>query len=175
MIPRLHSTLDLGFPLPINHSSIWLRTAAGHAFGDVDDPFANFFFGGFGNNYVDHETEKRYREYRVLPRARDQRGRRPQLREGDGRVELAAAAVPRRRQAVAVPELAASRRSSPARSRPTSISTAISRRTLSTIGAQIDLKVVLFSNMPSILSVGYATAFEDDETSDEFMISLKIL
>ena len=50
MIPRLDATLDLGLPLPIHHSSIWLRTAGGHAFGEVDDPFANFFFGGFGNN-----------------------------------------------------------------------------------------------------------------------------
>jgi hypothetical protein len=49
------------------------------------------------------------------------------------------------------------------------------RRTLGTVGAQIDLKMVLFSNLPSILSLGWATAFEDDESSDEFMISLKIL
>ena len=31
-------------------SSLWLRTAAGKAFGRRDDPFANYFFGGFGNN-----------------------------------------------------------------------------------------------------------------------------
>ena len=48
-------------------------------------------------------------------------------------------------------------------------------RTVGTVGAQIDLKMVLFSNLPGILSVGYATAVEDGETSDEFMISLKIL
>ena len=31
------------------------------------EPFANFFFGGFGNNYVDHADEKRYREYYAFP------------------------------------------------------------------------------------------------------------
>ena len=35
----------------------------------VDEPFANFFFGGFGNNYVDHGNEKRYREYYSFPGA----------------------------------------------------------------------------------------------------------
>ena len=67
VIPRLLGTLDRGFTLPINHSSLWLRGAAGYAFGDVDDDFSRFFFGGFGNNYVDHETEKRYREYYSFP------------------------------------------------------------------------------------------------------------
>ena len=109
VIPRLDSTFDLGFPLPINHSSIWLRTAAGHAFGDVDDPFANFFFGGFGNNYVDRKTEKRYREIDSFPGLEINEVGRPQLRQGDGRVEPTAAAFPHRRQTVALHELAAAR------------------------------------------------------------------
>jgi hypothetical protein len=29
--------------------------------------FANFYFGAFGNNYVDHKDEQRYREYQSLP------------------------------------------------------------------------------------------------------------
>ena len=33
------------------------------------EPFANFFFGGFGNNYVDHDDEKRYRETYAFPGA----------------------------------------------------------------------------------------------------------
>ena len=34
-----------------------------------DEPFANFFFGGFGNNWVDHLDEKRYREVQSFPGA----------------------------------------------------------------------------------------------------------
>ena len=45
------------------HSSVWFRQSAGFSPRDRDQPFANFFFGGFGNNYVDHGDEKRYREY----------------------------------------------------------------------------------------------------------------
>ena len=35
--------------------------------GIATQPFANFFFGGFGNNYVDHADEKRYREFEAFP------------------------------------------------------------------------------------------------------------
>ena len=53
-------------PLPLKHSSLWLRSSAGYVAGDDrDEPFANFYFGGFGNNWVDHREEKRYRESRT--------------------------------------------------------------------------------------------------------------
>ena len=50
------------------------------------------------------------------------------------------------------------------------------RRELYNIGAQIDLKLVIFTNLSTTLSVGYARAFESGQPSaNEFMISLKIL
>ena len=55
-----------GHALPIGHSSVWFRQSAGFSPRDRDQPFANFFFGGFGNNYVDHGDEKRYRDYDSL-------------------------------------------------------------------------------------------------------------
>ncbi len=64
---RLRGGLDLGFALPLAHSSIWLRTAAGVANGDRNNTVANFYFGGFGNNDVDSGVVKRYREYWSLP------------------------------------------------------------------------------------------------------------
>jgi hypothetical protein len=66
-IPQLRGGLDLGFALPLAHSSVWLRSAAGVASGDRTNAVANFYFGGFGNNYVDDGTVKRYREYSSLP------------------------------------------------------------------------------------------------------------
>ena len=56
-----------GFLLPIDHTAIWLRGSSGHSFGDRHDPFANFYFGGFGNNWVDHLEIKRFRDYYSLP------------------------------------------------------------------------------------------------------------
>ena len=73
---RVRATLDLGIPLPLSHSSVWLRGATGFSPQDRREPFANFFFGGFGNNYVDHQDPKRYREYLELSRSGDQRNRR---------------------------------------------------------------------------------------------------
>ena len=61
-IPKLYATYDRGAALPIGHSSIWLRSAGGYSPRDRSQPFANFYFGGFGNNYVDHAEVKRYRE-----------------------------------------------------------------------------------------------------------------
>ena len=61
--PQLRGTLDVGFDLPLPHSSIWLRGAAGAANGDHNSTVANFYFGGFGNNYVDDGPIQRYREY----------------------------------------------------------------------------------------------------------------
>ena len=47
---RIHGHYDVGVALSSAHSSIWLRTAAGFSPQDPAEPFANFFFGGFGNN-----------------------------------------------------------------------------------------------------------------------------
>ena len=46
-----------------------------------DLPFANFYFGGFGNNWVDHLDEKRYRRVSSFPGVDAERDRRPQLRQ----------------------------------------------------------------------------------------------
>ena len=68
------SNLDLGLALPLPHSSVWLRGSAGWGPGDKrDEPFANFYFGGFGNNWVDHREEKRYRESTPSPASRSTR------------------------------------------------------------------------------------------------------
>ena len=68
-VSRFYGTFDRGWALPAAHSSLWLRGAAGLSPRSRDEPLANFYFGGFGNNYVDHGNEKRYREYYSFPGA----------------------------------------------------------------------------------------------------------
>jgi len=172
-IPRLFGTLDRGWSLPLDHSSIWLRSSAGYANGSVDDDFSRFFFGGFGNNYVDRETEKRYREYYSFPGL--------EINEVGGR-SFAKAMVewnlpPIRFRKVGAPQffLNWARPALFAGVLRTDPDVRRLERTLSTVGAQLDFKMVLFSNLPSILSVGYAVAFEHGDSVDEVMISLKIL
>jgi hypothetical protein len=45
--------------------------------GDRSNSLANFYFGGFGNNYVDDGPIQRYREYNTLPGSRSTRSADP--------------------------------------------------------------------------------------------------
>jgi hypothetical protein len=69
VVPKLFGTFDRGWALPAGHSSLWVRSSGGFSPTSVTEPFANFYFGGFGNNWVDHQDEKRYREYFSFPGA----------------------------------------------------------------------------------------------------------
>ena len=66
---RVRGTFDAGLLTPIPHSSIWVRSAAGFSPNDATEPFSNFFFGAFGNNFIDHRDVKRYRQYSSFPGA----------------------------------------------------------------------------------------------------------
>lgn len=65
--PRFYGLFDYGFLTPIRNSPIWIRSSAGKSYGNRLQPFANFYFGGFGNNYVDHQEIGRYREFYSFP------------------------------------------------------------------------------------------------------------
>ena len=52
---------------PIVHSSIWLRSAAGAGSAIPLNPYAQYFFGAFGNNWVDNGEIRRYREFYAFP------------------------------------------------------------------------------------------------------------
>jgi hypothetical protein len=66
VFPSLSGQFDIGFPLPLNHSSIWLRSGASVSGGDRTSPLANAYLGGFGNNYVDTESNGGAQRYRTL-------------------------------------------------------------------------------------------------------------
>ncbi|HEX6975407.1 MAG TPA: hypothetical protein VF147_13475, partial [Vicinamibacterales bacterium] len=171
---RTHATFDLGAPLPIAHSSLWLRSAAGVAPGPREDPFANFFFGGFGNNWIDHGDEKRYRAYYAFPGA--------DLNEIGGRNFV------RSTLEWNLPPLRFRRLGSPGLyvtwMRPaifigglaTNLEHAPSRRTAMDAGAQLDFQITALSTLDMVLSVGGAMAFEDHyPPRRELMVSFKVL
>ena len=105
--PQFRGELDLGYALPLAHSSIWLRSAAGIANGDRNSTVANFYFGGFGNNYVDDKSIKRYREFSSLPGFGIDEVSGLSLRARDGRVEPAAVRLRVGGHARPVPHVAA--------------------------------------------------------------------
>ena len=171
---RVHGTFDRGFALPAGHSSIWFRQAAGLSPHDPAQPFANFYFGGFGNNYVDREDEKRYRETYSLPGAEiDEIGGRnfvkstielnlPPLRfQALGTPGFY---VPWMRPAVFVSGLA------------TNLDDRASQRRVVSGGAQIDVSMSVLSALEMMFSVGAGVAFEDGQAPRrEVMVSLKVL
>ena len=172
--PFAQGTFDAGVPLPIRNSSFWLRSAAGFSPGDRDEPFANFFFGGFGNNWVDYQDPKRYREAESFP------GRELNEIAGTNYVKTLAEwnlpAIRFRRAGTLAFYATWARVSLFSSGLVTNLDAAAERRTLGNAGAQIDVRLQLLTQQPLTLSAGYARSFERrDSADDEWMVSLKIL
>jgi hypothetical protein len=172
--PRLNSSLDYGFALPWNHSSIWLRSSAGISTGDQDDPFANFYFGGFGNNWIDYQEPKRYRNYISFP------GLEINHIGGCNFTKLLAewTLPPLRFRHLGIPAFYV--RWAHLTFFSSGIITNLDQPDYRTYfyngGAQLDIHIVLFTLFKSTFSVGYARAYdESNQSSQEWMVSLKIL
>lgn len=171
---RANATLDNGFLLPIDHSSLWIRASGGLSSGDPNDPFANFFFGAFGNNWVDFQDIKRYREYYSFP------GAELNAIAGTNYGKLLAEWVlpPVRFRRFGFLNLYCNwtQLSLFTSGIATNLDRPDEKRALVNGGGQIDFRLVVFSRLESTLSFGYAVAVERDQRATrEFMFSLKIL
>jgi hypothetical protein len=172
--PRAEGTLDLGLPLPTPHASLWLRNAAGVSPGDRAEPFANFFFGGFGNNVIDYHDPKRYRDPEAFPGT--------ELNAIAGRnyakstLDLNLPPIRFRRVGSLALYATWLRASLFAGGLLTNLDDAASRETAGDIGIQADLRLQLLTQTPLTISAGYARAFLRGAASDdEWMVSLKLL
>ena len=65
--PKARLEANAGWALPWQHSSLWAYTSAGYGTGNPHDGLDYFYFGSFGNNYVDDGEVKRYRNYDSFP------------------------------------------------------------------------------------------------------------
>ncbi len=63
----MFADFSLATLLPLKNSIFWLRLFSGVAFGDKDNLFTHFYFGGFGNNWVDYQDAQRYRSMESFP------------------------------------------------------------------------------------------------------------
>ena len=174
VIAKLHGTYDRGFGLPLGHSSIWLRSAAGYSPRQRTEPFANFFFGGFGNNYVDRGEEKRYRSVESFPGA--------ELNEiggrNFGRAMIEWTLPPWRFRRLGTPGLHATwlRPAIFATALTTDIESDALRRTAFSTGGQVDVRFTVLSNLDMTLSAGGAVVLENGfSPRREAMLSLKVL
>ena len=171
---QVQGNLDFGIALPIAHSSIWLRSAAGASSGDRANSVANFYFGAFGNNYVDSRSIQRYRDYDSLP--------------GFGINELSGQTFVRQMvewnlpplvfESAGIPKLYLNwlRSSVFATALWTDPERSSLRNDYQSLGAQADLRFSVLHWYEMTLSVGYAVGFQGGRRKgDELMFSLKIL
>jgi hypothetical protein len=173
-VPQVRGELDLGYALPMPNSSIWLRTAGGFANGDRNNTVANFYFGGFGNNYVDDKSIKRYRNYDSFPgfdinqisalsfvRAMGEWNITPYVFESAGTPSLYLNWL---RPSVFVAGLWGDP------------GNAALRKTYTSVGGQLDLHFNVLHWYDMTLSAGVAVGYTGSQrTGSEWMISLKIL
>jgi hypothetical protein len=174
VVPKLFGTYDRGIALPLGHSSLWSRSAAGFSPRPRALPFANFYFGGFGNNYVDHLDEKRYREWYSFPGV--------DLNEVGGRNFLKSSVEwnlpPWRFRRAGIPAFYATwaRPALFAGLLSTDLDAGSQRRVAGNVGGQWDVRFGTLSALELTLSFGGAVAFERDRPARrEAMVSLKIL
>ncbi|HJS57633.1 MAG TPA: hypothetical protein VKA01_05960 [Vicinamibacteria bacterium] len=169
-----YADLDFGFALPLRHSSVWLRNSAGLSPGDIEQPYSNFFFGGFGNNWVDHKDEKRYRAHYAFPGV--------EINEISGRNYVKSMLEwnlpPIRFRRVGTPgfHVTWARPALFASGLVTNLDDTAIRRELVNAGGQLDFRFTLLSRLDMTLSGGYAVAFEKGlPPRREWMASLKVL
>jgi hypothetical protein len=175
LFPRLNLDASKGFLLPLNHSSLWFRASAGTALaGNRSDPFARFFFGGFGNNWVDYRAIRQFRNTESFP------GVDINAVGGAnyGRAQVEWMLPPLRFRRVGLPSayLRYAALSLFATGLATDVDDAAIRGTLASVGAQVDVRLVTLSHLDSTFSFGFAVAGRrNGRPRNAFMFSYKIM
>ncbi len=172
--PKVYAKGEIGLPFLVDHSTLWLRASSGVSFGDRSKSLTNFYFGGFGNNWVDYQEIRRFREYYSFPGVELNAIGGANFAKG----QLEWTLPPIRFKRFGIPSLYCNW------TQITLFTSAIStnldrpeeRARVADVGGQIDWKLVIFSNLESTFSAGYAAAIaEHQRPTDEVMFSLKIL
>ncbi len=165
---------ELGFPFLMSHSSLWFKGSGGYSPGDREVTFANFYFGGFQNNYVDHRSIRRFQDFDAFPGlAINQIGG---TSFGKVLAEWDLPPILFERVGASWYYLTWLRVALFASGVVTNLDDEATRLRAANCGAQADLRFTLLSRLDMTLSCGYAAAWlENARHRDEFMVSLKIL
>ncbi len=171
--PKIYGGFDYGVPLPLPNSSFWIYAHAGTGWGSRFNPLAAYYFGAFGNNYVDNRPEKRYREMESFP--------------GFEIDEIAARRFARLTGEVNLPPLRFAEVGTAtfflSYIRPALFAGALatqapdgSSHRYYDFGTQLDLNFTVALRLPMVFSVGAAGGFQDGHYHHtEWLASLKVL
>lgn len=166
--------LEGGFPLLFPHSALWLKGSGGYSPGDPDVTFANFYFGGFQNNYVDHRSIRRFQDFDTFPGLEINQVGGTNFTKALAEWDLPPIVF--KRLGSSALYLTWLRCSLFASGLVTNLDDDALQTRAANVGAQVDLRFALLSRLEMTLSAGYAAAWlEHTNRSDEMMVSLKIL
>jgi len=172
---RVSLDASKGMLLPANHSSLWFRVSAGMSLvGPRINALANYYFGGFGNNWVDHRAIRQFRETESFPGLDINAVGAANY----ARLQAEWRTPPLRFRRVGIPSFYFrwANLSFVATGLATDLDEATIRRTLASAGVQLDVRVVTLSHLDSTLSLGFALAGEEGvPTSSTFIFSFKIM
>lgn len=175
--PSISGTFAVGFPLPLDHSSIWLRTGAAVSAGARANPLSNFYLGGFNNNYVDsgaNGSVQRYRELLSMPGFEIDALQGKSVAKG----MLEWCIPPLRFETLGTPGFYVSwiRPELFATALETDFNNAAFRRRAYDVGGQLDFQLHVMHRWPMMLSTGVARGSGGGGFArTEFMLSLQVL
>lgn len=175
LYPQLINNFDLGFLLPWRNSSLWFRSSIGQSFGQSDKTNSYFYFGGFGNNYVDYRSSQQYREMFSFPGMDIDAI--SALNYGKLSVEVDLKPVRFRKVGFKGLYSTYARLTVFGMGLLTNVGydqPQLKQLSYYSTGAQLDFEIVLFSLLKSTLSFGYSRAYSSMNPNDQFMISLKL-
>jgi len=170
--PQLINNFDFGFLLPMRNSTLWFRTSAGQSFGESDRTNSYFYFGGFGNNYIDYRSAQQYREMSSFPGF--QIDEISALNYGKLSTEINFKPIRFRRAGLKGMYSTYARFTVFGMGLFTNFFNDQRQTGYYSTGAQVDFELVLFSLLKSTLSAGYSRAYGITAPKDQFMISLKL-
>ena len=177
--PSLQLEYHVGLPLAIDHSSLWLRTAAVVSGGALTSPLSNTYLGGFGNNYVDS---------RMYTGAQRYRGAMLSSMPGFDIGALSGRTLGKLMLEWCLPPLRFEHAGSPGMYlnwvRPELFASVLAtnpdnsshRDTAHNVGLQVDFNLTVMQQLPMKLSIGVAKGFGGNgRGKSEFMLSLLVL
>jgi hypothetical protein len=170
--PQLINNFDLGFLLPLRNSSLWFRTSMGQSFGESDKTNSYFYFGGFGNNYLDYRSAQQYREMSSFPGVDiDQISA---LNYGKISTEINFKPIRFKRFGWKGFYSTYARFTLFGMGLFTNFANDQPQQNFFSSGIQLDMEIVLFSLLKSTLSLGFSRAYGPMIPNDQFMVSLKL-
>ena len=176
--PSVEATGDFGLLLPVGrNNSFWLRTAAGHNFGDSESALGNTYFGGFRNNYIDYRDAFQYRTALALPGADIDAVKAHSYAKATAELNLSPVRFNNFGALYCYPTWT---QCSLFATGLSAWNTGSSRQSFVSAGVQLTTEVVFFNYLKTTLSLGYGHLFAPESFSggrhgNELMVSLKLL